>query len=35
MRLLFVTSLVPCGTPSTGYEIANEAIINGLRRNRH
>lgn len=32
MRLLFVTSIVPCGTPSTGYEIANEAIINGLRR---
>lgn len=32
MRLLFVTSLVPCGTSSTGYEIANEAIIDGLRR---
>ena len=32
MRLLFVTSLVPCGTPSTGYEIANEAIIEGMRR---
>jgi Glycosyl transferases group 1 len=32
MKLLFVTSLVPHGQPSTGYEIANEAIINGLTR---
>jgi hypothetical protein len=32
MKLLFVTSLVPHGEPSTGYEIANEAIINGLMR---
>lgn len=32
MKLLFVTSLVPQGQPSTGYEIANEAIIDGLRR---
>ena len=33
MKLLFVTSLVPNGQPSTGYEIANEAIIEGLVRN--
>lgn len=32
MKLLFVTSLVPHGHPSTGYEIANEAIIDGLTR---
>ncbi|MBL8583027.1 MAG: glycosyltransferase [Rhizobiaceae bacterium] len=32
MHLLFVTSLVPDGQPSTGYEIANAAIIDGLRR---
>ncbi|MGL4489047.1 MAG: glycosyltransferase [Rhizobiaceae bacterium] len=32
MKLLFVTSLVPHGRPSTGYEIANEAIIDGLER---
>lgn len=32
MHLLFVTSLVPDGEPSTGYEIANAAIIDGLRR---
>ncbi len=32
MKLLFVTSLVPQGQPSTGYEIANEAIIDGLKR---
>ena len=33
MHLLFVTSLVPQGIASTGYEIANKAIIDGLRRN--
>jgi hypothetical protein len=33
MHLLFVTSLVPQGLASTGYEIANQAIIDGLRRN--
>jgi hypothetical protein len=33
MKLLFVTSLVPQGQPATGYEIANEAIIDGLIRN--
>ncbi|GGA78729.1 glycosyl transferase [Brucella endophytica] len=31
MHLLFVTSLVPDGEPTTGYEIANAAIIEGLR----
>lgn len=35
MHLLFVTSLVPDGDPSTGYEIANAAIIEGLRRIGH
>ena len=33
MHLLFVTSLVPQGLASTGYEIANQAIIDSLRRN--
>lgn len=33
MHLLFVTSLVPQGIASTGYEIANQAVIDGLRRN--
>jgi Glycosyl transferases group 1 len=33
MHLLFVTSLVPQGVASTGYEIANKAVIDGLRRN--
>ena len=32
MHLLFVTSLVPHGVATTGYEIANQAIIDGLRR---
>ncbi|PYE90338.1 glycosyltransferase family 4 protein [Phyllobacterium leguminum] len=32
MHLLFVTSLVPDGEPMTGYEIANAAIIEGLRK---
>ncbi|MCB1417609.1 MAG: glycosyltransferase [Notoacmeibacter sp.] len=32
MHLVFVTSIVPDGSPSTGYEIANAAIINALRR---
>ena len=32
MHLLFVTSLVPDGKPTTGYEIANNAIIDGLVR---
>lgn len=32
MHLVFVTSLVPDGAPSTGYEIANSAIIAALRR---
>lgn len=32
MRLLFATSIVPDGALSSGYEIANAAIIDGLRR---
>lgn len=32
MHLVFVTSLVPDGAPATGYEIANAAIIDALRR---
>ncbi|MBC2887493.1 glycosyltransferase [Ochrobactrum sp. CM-21-5] len=31
-RLVFVTSLVPHDTASTGYEVANAAVIDGLRR---
>jgi hypothetical protein len=32
MHLLFVTSIVPDGGLGSGYEIANEAIVAGLRR---
>ena len=32
MHLLFATSIVPDGTPASGYEIANAAIIAALRR---
>ncbi len=32
MHLVFATSLVPDGTLTTGYEIANAAIIEGLER---
>jgi hypothetical protein len=32
MHLVFVTSIVPAGQPTTGYEIANAAIIDALRR---
>ncbi len=32
MHLLFATSIVPDGALSSGYEIANAAIIDGLRR---
>lgn len=32
MHLVFATSIVPDGAPSTGYEIANAAIIDALRR---
>lgn len=32
MHLLFATSIVPDGAPSSGYEIANQAIIDALRR---
>lgn len=31
MHLVFATSLVPDGTPSSGYEIANRAIIDALK----
>lgn len=31
LRLLFITSLVPSHGSMTGYEVANAAIINGLR----
>jgi hypothetical protein len=31
MKLAFFTSIVPDGNPSTGFEIANEAILAGLR----
>ncbi|MFZ1680253.1 MAG: glycosyl transferase, partial [Rhizobiaceae bacterium] len=32
MHLVFATSLVPAGRPSTGYEIANAAVLDSLRR---
>ena len=32
MHLLFATSIVPGGSPTTGYEIANAAILDGFRR---
>ena len=32
MHLVFATSIVPDGAPATGYEIANAAIIDALRR---
>lgn len=32
MHLIFASSLVPCGPPESGYEIANQAIVDGLRR---
>jgi hypothetical protein len=32
MHLLFVTSIVPDGSLGSGYEIANEAIVDALRR---
>lgn len=32
MHLVFVTSIVPHGDPASGYEIANAAIIDALRR---
>ena len=31
MKLAFFTSIVPDGNPTTGFEIANEAILGGLR----
>lgn len=32
LRLLFVTSLIPGKNPSTGYELANAAVLDGLAR---
>jgi hypothetical protein len=32
MHIVFVTSIIPDGVPSTGYEIANAAILEALRR---
>ncbi|MFD1200215.1 glycosyltransferase [Brucella gallinifaecis] len=32
LRLVFVTSLVPHAVAATGYEVANAAVIDGLRR---
>ncbi|TGV51027.1 glycosyl transferase, partial [Mesorhizobium sp. M00.F.Ca.ET.149.01.1.1] len=32
MHLLFATSIVPDGALASGYEIANAAIIDALRR---
>ena len=32
MHLIFATSIVPGGPPTTGYEIANAAILDGFRR---
>ncbi|MHC1550040.1 glycosyltransferase [Phyllobacterium sp. K27] len=32
MHVVFITSIVPDGKPATGYEIANKAIIDGLKR---
>lgn len=32
MHLVFATSIVPDGRPTTGYEIANQAILGALRR---
>lgn len=33
MHIVFASSLVPCGAPESGFEIANQAIADGLRRN--
>ncbi len=35
MRIAFLTSVVPDGRPTTGYEIANEAIVGGLQALGH
>ena len=32
MHLVFATSIVPSGSATTGYEIANAAIVDALRR---
>ena len=31
-HFIFVTSIVPHGVPTTGYEVANAAVVDGLRR---
>lgn len=31
-HLVFVTSIIPHGVPTTGYEVANAAVVDGLRR---
>lgn len=31
-HLVFVTSIIPQGVPTTGYEVANSAVVDGLRR---
>ncbi len=35
MKFAFITSIVPDGNPSSGFEIANDAIINALRAMGH
>lgn len=32
MHLVFASSLVPCGAPESGFDIANHAIVGALRR---
>lgn len=32
MHLIFASSLVPCGTPESGFDIANHAIVGAMRR---
>ena len=35
MRFAFFTSIVPDGNPTTGFEIANDAVLAGLRELGH
>ena len=35
MKLAFFSSIVPDGNPTSGYEIANEAVVDGLRMLGH
>ena len=32
MHLIFASSLVPCGAPESGFDIANHAIVGAMRR---